>query len=177
MTEDKPEAPAESSEEKPLPRIPPAGRWTDAMDEVIEEAMRSGAFDNLPGRGKPLNLQNNPYAPGTEMAFQLLKDNNYTLPWISERKDINAAITALRDDISRVWSRYTVEYRVTHSDTVRMGLSVDWFKRQQAWQERIKKINSQIADLNLKQPGERFEILKLTLTGELKRAGAARDLA
>jgi DnaJ family protein C protein 28 len=146
------------------------------MDEVIEEAMRSGSFDNLPGRGKPLKLNNNPHAPGTDLAYQLLKDNDYTLPWISERKEVIAAINALRDHISQVWERYYAEFRVTHSDTVRMALSVDWMKRQEPWQERIKKINHRIADVNLKQPGERFEILKLTLAGELGRAGATRNL-
>jgi len=176
MVEDKPDAPVEDPEEKPLPRIPPPGRWADVMDEVIEEAMRSGAFDNLPGRGKPLKLNDNPHAPGTDLAYQLLKDNDYTLPWISERKEVIAAIDSLRDDISQVWLRYSAEFLVTHSDTVRMALSVDWFKCQEAWQECIKKINRRIADVNLKQPGERFEILKLTLAGELGRAGATRNL-
>ena len=177
MAEEKPDEPVENPEDKPLPRIPPPGRWADVMDEVIEEAMRSGAFDNLPGRGKPLKLHNNPHAPGTELAYQLLKDNNYTLPWISERKEIIAAIDVLREDISLVWQRYHAEFRVTRSDTVRMALSVDWLKRREAWQERIKKINRLIADVNLKQPGEGFEILKLTLDGELGRAGAASDLS
>jgi hypothetical protein len=113
MVEDKPDAPVEDPEEKPLPRIPPPGRWADVMDEVIEEAMRSGAFDNLPGRGKPLKLNDNPHAPGTDLAYQLLKDNDYTLPWISERKEVIAAIDSLRDDISQVWLRYSAEFRVT----------------------------------------------------------------
>ena len=172
MAEEKPDEPVENPADKPLPRIPPPGRWADVMDEVIEDAIRSGAFDNLPGRGKPLKLHNNPHAPGTELAYQLLKDNDYTLPWISERKEVIAAIDALRDDIGLVWKRYSAEYRVTHSDTVRMALSVDWIKRQQTWLERIKKINRRIADVNLKMPSEGLEILKLTLDGELGRAGA-----
>jgi len=103
MAEEKPDGPVENPEEKPLSRIPPPGRWADVMDEVMEEAMRSGAFDNLPGRGKPLKLNNNPHAPGTDLAYQLLKDNDYTLPWISERKEVIAAINALCDDIYLVW--------------------------------------------------------------------------
>ena len=176
MGEDKPDEPDQNPEEESLPRIPPPGRWADVMDEVIVEAMRSGAFDNLPGRGKPLKLPNNPHAPGTELAYQLLKDNNYTLPWISERNELIAAVNALRGDLSQVWLRYHAEYQVARSETVLMALSVDWLKRQEAWQERIEKLNGRIANLNLKQPGEGFEILKLTLAGELKRAGASDDL-
>ncbi len=132
MSKKKPDGPVEEPEYQPLPRIPPQSRWGDVMDEVIEEAMRSGAFDKLPGRGKPLKLDNNPHAPGTDLAYQLLKDNDYTLPWISERKEVNVAIEALRGEIRQVWSRYRAEYLVTHSDTVRMALSADWLKRQEA---------------------------------------------
>jgi hypothetical protein len=38
------------------------------------------------------------------------------------------------------------------------------------------KINKQIANVNLKQPGEKLEILKLTLESELARVGASRHL-
>jgi hypothetical protein len=46
-----------SAEEKP--GIPRPGGWSDVMEELITEAMAEGAFDNLPGRGKPLNLSTN----------------------------------------------------------------------------------------------------------------------
>jgi hypothetical protein len=59
-------------------RIPLPSRWSEVMDGIIEEAMRSGAFDDLPGKGKPLKLSINPYAPETELAYQLLRENDYT---------------------------------------------------------------------------------------------------
>lgn len=163
--------------EEELPRIPPAGRWADVMDELIEDAMRAGAFDNLPGHGKPLKLHNNPHAPGTELAYQLLKDNNYTLPWISERQAILADIEKLREDIERTWSRFRAEYLVAQSELVQLALVSGWQERQEGWQERTRQLNIRISDLNLKQPGESFEVLKVTLKGELDRAGATRDLS
>jgi hypothetical protein len=30
--------------------------WENHVDRLIREAMKTGAFDNLPGAGKPLNL-------------------------------------------------------------------------------------------------------------------------
>jgi len=166
--------PDEQPRQKPKATIPPPSRWSDVMDELIEEAMRSGAFDNLPGRGKPLNLINNPYAPGTELAYQLLKDNNYTLPWIAQRQEILAGIDILRTEIGRDWRRYQAEFLPARDTLIRASLERGWRGRLDAWDEQIATLNKRIAGLNLKQPGEGLEILKLTLESELHRAGASR---
>ena len=151
-------------------------RLTTSMDDLIEEAMREGVFDNLPGRGKPLKLSKNPYAAEAELAYQLLKDNNYTLPWIAERNDLLVKINEIREEIGRVWARYQAEYQVAQGETIRMGLAQGWNRHLDQWQAEINKLNKAIGDVNLKQPGEKLEILKLTLEHELKRAGAGRDL-
>jgi DnaJ family protein C protein 28 len=58
--------------------------WDDLVERRIQEAMAAGAFDRLPGQGKPLNLTRNPYLdPSLELAFGLLKNNGYTPEWIS----------------------------------------------------------------------------------------------
>ena len=46
------------------------------VERLIQEAMENGEFDNLPGKGKPLRLDENPYLePGQELGFSLLKRN------------------------------------------------------------------------------------------------------
>jgi len=168
------------SANKPPANNPPAGqppaRWRDLAEEAIEEAIRSGVFDNLPGRGKPLNLLTNPYAPGTELAYQLLKDNQYTLPWISERVSLLARIQELRDEIALSWSRYAEGYGVAGDDNQRLGLVQEWSALVISWEERIGAMNKEIATVNLKQPGDSLEILKLALNRELQRAGARQAL-
>jgi DnaJ family protein C protein 28 len=162
-------------EERPATGRPPA-KWQDAAEEAIEEAMRAGDFDDLPGRGKPLNLINNPYAPGTELAYQLLKDNQYTLPRISERAALLADIQELRDQISNTWIEYQDEYCVAPDDSQRLDLIQGWSELVSSWEESIAGLNKDIATLNLKQPGGQLEILKLSLATELDRAGARRTL-
>ncbi|MCI0395421.1 MAG: DUF1992 domain-containing protein [Chloroflexi bacterium] len=157
--------------------IPPPGEWATAMDEIIEEAMRQGAFDNLPGQGKPLNLSQNLYASDRELAYQLLKDNDYTLPWIAARNQVLARVELFREEVSRVARQYQAEYRVAQSETIRLGLAAGWQRHLVQWQERIADINQAIANVNLKQPDTRLEIFKLTLERELARAGAAETLA
>jgi hypothetical protein len=166
-------------EQRPADRSPtslPPAKWRDLAEEAIEEAIRSGAFDNLPGRGKPLTLINNPYAPGTELAYQLLKDNQYTLPWISERAGLLARIQELRDEIVSFWALYQDEYRAAIDDGQRLTLTQEWSVLVTSWEEAIIGLNKDIATLNLKQPGGRLEILKLAINGEIKRAGASRFL-
>lgn len=52
--------------------------WAGIAEERITEAMAAGEFDNLPGAGKPLNLDEYLKAPrGWRMAFGLLRSNGY----------------------------------------------------------------------------------------------------
>jgi hypothetical protein len=58
----------------------------------IEEAMREGKFDNLPGMGKPLELEPMPAEENARMtwwALRILKNNDYTPDEIRYRKAID----------------------------------------------------------------------------------------
>ena len=164
-------------EEETRRRVPRPREWDSVMDELIQDAMRSGAFDDLPGKGKPLKLSKNLFAPEEQLAHQLLKDNNYTLPWIAERRKVQARIDAFRSEVSRVARRYRAEYEIAAGETVRLALSTGWSRQLSRWQMTIATLNRQIANANLKQPAEHLEIYKLTLENELRRAGAGQDLA
>lgn len=174
--DDKPNTSLDGAQPEKFPRVPLPGRWSDVMNDVIEEAIRSGAFDNLPGRGKPLKLVNNPYAPGTELAYQLLKDNEYTLPWISQRRLVLEEIDALRAEVSRSWHLYDSEYRASRSKTVRMALRTRWTTLLERWRARIIELNRLIDDVNLKLPSNHLEIVKLSFNSELAKAGARKEL-
>lgn len=177
MKEDRPDSVEKGPEGEKRRRVPRPGEWSEVMDELIEEAMRDGAFDDLPGRGKPLKLSKNPFAPEEELAYQLLKDNNYTLPWIAERNEVHALIERFRDEVGPAWHRYQSEYRLAQGESVRMSLSLGWREQLDRWQEQINELNRLIAQANLKQPANQLEILKLDLKGELARAGAGDKLS
>jgi hypothetical protein len=74
--------------------------------DAIEEAMAAGQFDNLPGRGKPLDLsdEDNPFVPDDmRLAYRMLRSAGYSLPWVEARNDLEAARTALERQ-ARVYS-------------------------------------------------------------------------
>lgn len=169
--------PEKTGKERELPRVPPLSRWDTAMDEVIEEAMRNGDFDNLQGKGKPLNLSKNPYGAEYELAYGLLKNNDYTLPWIAQRSEIFEEIALFREKFQETWALYSAEFQMSQDQMTRQALAAGWrhYLNNEA-QNEIIKINKQIADINLKQPREVVEILKLVLRDELIRAKAAEAL-
>lgn len=75
-------------------------KWESIAERKIREAMAAGAFDNLTGEGRPLNLEENPYEdPSLRMAHRLLRNNGFAPPWVEEAKDlereIDAAVRAL----------------------------------------------------------------------------------
>lgn len=171
------EVAGEKREGQPGPRVPPLHRWDNVMDELIEEAMRNGEFDNLSGRGKPLNLSKNLFGQETELAYGLLKNNDYTLPWIAQRREILEEIERFREGLKEMWGQYSAEYQVSQDELTRAALEAGWRHYLNIEVEAaIQRFNKKIADVNLKQPREVGEILKLTPKQELARAGAAERL-
>ena len=61
-------------------------------DKRIEDAMKEGKFDNLPGAGKPLDLEPIPAEENARLtwwALRILKNNNFTPEEIRWRKAID----------------------------------------------------------------------------------------
>lgn len=58
-------------------------------EERIQEAMRRGDFDNLPGAGKPLELDDDLLVPAeVRAAYRILKNSGYVPPEVYERREI-----------------------------------------------------------------------------------------
>jgi hypothetical protein len=71
------------------------------VEERIQEAIANGEFDNLPGRGKPLDLDEYFSAPEEmRMAFSVLKNANVLPEEIQLLRDIGALQTQLTQPAS-----------------------------------------------------------------------------
>ena len=68
-----------------------APTWEDLVERKIREAQERGDFDDLPGRGRPLQLDGNPYARDWELAYKLLRDHGFAPPWVEASRDMVAA--------------------------------------------------------------------------------------
>jgi hypothetical protein len=74
-------------------------------EQKLEEAARAGAFDNLPGAGKPLNLDDDALvAPELRMAHRILKNAGLVPPELALRREVSevhALMATLDDDTAR----------------------------------------------------------------------------
>ncbi|HOQ09600.1 MAG TPA: DUF1992 domain-containing protein [Syntrophomonadaceae bacterium] len=125
----------------------------DLVENQILKAQEEGKFDNLPGAGKPLKLEENPFEPADmRMVFKILKDNDCAPRWIELGKEIDA-------DWERFWSdvdyfkRYTLMMKdlATDSPAYKRYLR----KKNNFYYEcrlTLDKISKKILDYNLHCP-------------------------
>jgi len=153
--------------------------WDDLIEELIQEGQEKGSFDNLRGHGKPLDLKQNSFRGEWDLAHRIMKDNDVVPPWISDRKEALAAVTIFREDLQRQWPRYRQAYQLAAGEGQRTALILEWDERCRAWELQIVRINKGISNFNLRRPRgqDNMELFKLSLTEELQRIGASRNLS
>lgn len=66
------------------------------VDEQIEAAMARGDFDRLPGRGRPLQLDDNPLESGHWLEHHIMKNAGVLPAWVELDREIRAEVAALR---------------------------------------------------------------------------------
>lgn len=114
----------------------------NASDEIIRRAMQEGAFDNLPGKGKPLNLDENPHEPEEwRLANRMLHANGYSLPWLELRKEIEEALDKARVDAIHAWQSGDERW---------------WHAQVSVFQKQIEALNQKIFQYNLQAPSSHF---------------------
>ena len=69
-----------------------------ALSEArIREAAEKGAFNDLEGAGKPIEIEENPFVPEDwRMAFHVLKQNGFKPDWIVLGDEVEAMTNAWR---------------------------------------------------------------------------------
>jgi hypothetical protein len=70
-------------------------RWESWVEQAISEARERGDFDNLPGYGQRLVIEENREAGDWEMGFHLLKNAEMSPPWMELNREVQAETAAL----------------------------------------------------------------------------------
>lgn len=148
-------------------------QWRDAIEETIQEAQAEGKFDNLKGKGQPLAHLDNQHH---EIAYQLLKDNDFTLGWISRRNEMQGQIDQFRVRLRAEVSRYQAAWQAATDRGRQQLLLYEWQKQIQTWETEIKTLNNKIRATNLNLPLENLHLITLGLDAELKRVDCGREL-
>jgi hypothetical protein len=154
-------------------KVTSAVNWSEIVERQIVEAQGRGEFDNLPGKGKPLNLQENPFAdPGWRVAYKMLQDNGFALDWIELDKEIRAEIKACRERLlqSKGWyERSMAQLRHQESRRAkgeRIRVRYIWEQALENFADQVAQINKRIELLNLKVPLVHLQRPKISVDEE-----------
>jgi DnaJ family protein C protein 28 len=116
-------------------------RWDTLIDMKIREGIANGEFNDLPGKGQPINLDENPHEdPTLRTAHRLLRNNGFTLPWIDARKELEQAVDAVRAELAALWSE--------RQRTLEAGQPSR--QHEESWERALDEFRSKVAELNRK---------------------------
>ena len=135
-------------------------------EEQIRRAIEEGKFDNLPGKGKPLHLEENPFEdPEWRLANHVLKSSGFTLPWIEKRGEIEALIENARSALKRSdeWRRQALS-----EGKPAPFVSAEWNKAVEKFREQAAEINRLILSYNLEAPSSQLQMPQLSIERELE---------
>ena len=127
------------------------------IDEMLRDALRSGEFSNLPGEGKPLKLNDDPYTPEQlRVSHKLLKDNDLAPDWIMQGKDLDAEREQLLRNLRIAANRYQGELadarRSTAPEHGRLRAEAGWQAAQDELRALAQRYNKRVLSYNLKVP-------------------------
>jgi DnaJ family protein C protein 28 len=129
------------------------------IEEHIRRAMEEGQFDDLPGKGKPLHLEDHPFEdPDWRMAYHVLRTSGFSLPWIETRREIEEAFLAARQAVQRAWDWRQKALQDPASRHLAAG---EWERAVQAFRTQVEDLNRRIFSYNLEAPNERFQLAPL----------------
>ena len=136
------------------------------VEERIRRAMEEGKFDNLAGKGKPLRLEDEAQDDEWRVAYHILKNGGYTLPWIETAREIDASVQSARQQLSRTWAW---RQAALQSGWKPSQISAEWSRALRRFSEQITAINKRIFTYNLEVPSSQFQRRLLNLQAELAR--------
>lgn len=136
------------------------------IEEHIRRAIEEGKFKDLPGEGKPLQLDDNPYEnPEWRLAHHILRSSGFTLPWIERRREIENELEAALAVLQRArgWQE-----SIASQGTSGLDLEAEWQQAVADFYRVVEGINKKILAYNLEAPSEQFHLRTINAQAELQ---------
>jgi DnaJ family protein C protein 28 len=144
----------------PLRRVT-ARNYESLIDQQVRAAEAAGQFENLPGAGKPLDLDDDKDVPEElRLGFRMLKNAGYAPPWIELQRSIREDQEALGTWLARANRRWA-----GLGETDRAALRAEY-------EQKLGELNKQISAYNLTAPPAAGQLPMLQPWRELRKLGA-----
>lgn len=107
---------------------------TNVVEQRIWHSMEEGQFENLPGKGKPLDLSINPHAdPAEDTLYRILSRNKCLPEWVELNKEIRSNIAEWRSALHRA---------TVHREG---GNNSKWIECSEALKVQLRSINNKVS--------------------------------
>lgn len=130
-----------------------------SVEEKIKEAQERGDFEALPGKGKPLDISENPFLePTLQMTYKLMKDAGFSPAWIELDKEIRADLQKAQKLLDACKSR-------------RQHLNFKNYRKRaiEEYRELLKTLNLRIERFNILVPIKDKQRRKIDLLEAMKK--------
>lgn len=112
----------------------------NVVEQRIWHSMEEGQFENLPGKGKPLDLTSNPHAdPADDTLYRILSKNKCLPEWVELNKEITNGIVGWRAALKNAW-------------TCKQDNEPKWIEKSEVLKQRLRDINNKVFRYNLIVP-------------------------
>jgi len=136
------------------------------IEDHIRKAIEEGKFDDLPGKGKPIRWDDNPFVEADwQLAFRMLRNAGFALPWMDTRKELEAQLEAGRAALQRAWEWKQTALAGGQSPAF---VEDEWQRALGVFRDQIAEINQRIFDYNLEVPLPRFQRSPVDAEAEIR---------
>lgn len=133
----------------PFRKLPDKPQRQGFVDEQIDEAIKRGEFDNLSGKGKPLNLHGD-LSDKKLMRAKIRNDAGFSAPWEDVAREIEVATERVLSSARRAHEFREAGRRSKKADQSR--IEADFEAARIAVEKEIAAVNSLILKYNLLIP-------------------------
>ncbi|KAL6007251.1 hypothetical protein ACLOJK_032747 [Asimina triloba] len=113
----------------------------NVVEQRIWHSMEEGQFENLPGKGKPLDLSNNPHGdPAEDTLYRILSKNGCAPEWVELNKEIRCKVSEWRSALRKAWADKT------------NGNDPKWAEYSERLKVQLRDINDKVFRYNLIVP-------------------------
>ncbi|KAL0283146.1 UNVERIFIED_CONTAM: DnaJsubfamily C member 28 [Sesamum angustifolium] len=113
----------------------------NVVEQRVWHAMEEGQFENLPGKGKPLDLSSNPHAdPAEDTLYRILNKNGCAPEWVELNKEIRNSIAGWRLALRKAWM-----YKGGSDDS-------KWLELSEVLKLQLRDLNNKVLHYNLIVP-------------------------
>jgi hypothetical protein len=153
----------ERDDTHPLRRAVTQRNFESVVDQLLDRARAQGAFDNLPGQGRPLEQDaNEAHVPDELRAgFRMLKNAGFAPPWVEARQAIEQERGELASWLAQANTRWQ---RLDEAGRAKLRAE---------YRRRLDDLQRSILNHNLTAPASAGQIPGLRISEELTKLGTS----